>query len=173
MNQINTTCSSGFAVAVVTASARKVRQIMRWPLRKLDKPCRSYRKQRRAAAAVEFAVVAPVFFLLVLGMIEYGRMVMVQQVITNASREGARRAVLDGSTAAEVQATVNTYMTSGGVSGGTVTVSPNPPNTAAFGEPVTVTVTIPFSQVSWLPSPMFLGGKTLTSATVMRRESVQ
>ncbi len=39
---------------------------------------------------MEFAVVAPVFLLLVFGMIEYGRMVMVQQVITNASREGAR-----------------------------------------------------------------------------------
>jgi Flp pilus assembly protein TadG len=110
---------------------------------------------------------------MVLGMIEYGRMVMVQQVITNASREGARKAVLDGSTTAEVQATVTNYMTSGGVSGGTVTVSPNPPSTAAFGDPVTVTVSIPFSQVSWLPSPMFLGGKTLNSATVMRRESVQ
>ncbi len=51
---------------------------------------------------MEFAVVAPVFLLLVFGMIEYGRMVMVQQVITNASREGARVAVLDGSTAVDV-----------------------------------------------------------------------
>ena len=31
-------------------------------------------------------------------MIEYGRMVMVQQILTNASREGARAAVLDGAT---------------------------------------------------------------------------
>ncbi len=45
---------------------------------------------------MEFAVVAPLFLVFVFGMIEYGRMVMVQQVITNASREGARRAVLDG-----------------------------------------------------------------------------
>ena len=70
---------------------------------KLDKPCRSYRKKRRGAAAVEFAVVAPIFLLLVFGMIEYGRMVMVQQVLTNASREGARVAVLDGSTAQQVR----------------------------------------------------------------------
>ena len=41
-------------------------------------------------------MVAPVLFLIVFGMIEFGRMVMVQQVITNASREGARVAVLDG-----------------------------------------------------------------------------
>jgi Flp pilus assembly protein TadG len=71
--------------------------------------CRSYREQRRGAAAVEFAVVAPVFILLVLGMLEYGRMIMVQQVITNASREGARRAVLDGATVESVTAAMTSY----------------------------------------------------------------
>ena len=140
---------------------------------KLEKHCRSYRRQRRAAAVVEFAIVAPVFFLLVLGMVEYGRMVMVQQVITNASREGARQAVLDGATSAEVSALVNSYLASGAISGATVTVAPDPPTGAEFGDPVTVAVSIPFSQVSWLPSPMYLGGKTLTASTVMRRESVQ
>jgi Flp pilus assembly protein TadG len=140
---------------------------------KLERPCRLYRRNRRAAAAVEFALVAPVFFLLVFGMIEYGRMVMVQQVITNASREGARVAVLDGSTTAEVTDTVTSYLTSGSISGGTVTVSPNPPSNAEFGDPVTVSVSIPFSQVSWLPSPMYLGATTLTATTIMRREAVQ
>jgi Flp pilus assembly protein TadG len=114
-----------------------------------------------------------VFFLLVFGMIEYGRMVRVQQILTNASREGARQAVLDGATTSAVQSTVNSYLSSGSISGATVTVSPNPPTNAEFGDPVTVTVSIPFSQVSWLPSPMYLGGKTLTATTVMRRESVQ
>ncbi|MDP6444580.1 MAG: pilus assembly protein [Pirellulaceae bacterium] len=42
---------------------------LRAPCRKLDKLCRSFRKQRRGASAVEFAVVAPVFFLLVFGMV--------------------------------------------------------------------------------------------------------
>ena len=40
-------------------------------------------------------------------MIEYGRMVMVYQVLTNASREGARVAVLDGATTSSVQPTSN------------------------------------------------------------------
>jgi Flp pilus assembly protein TadG len=141
---------------------------------KLEKPCRSYRRNRRAAAAVEFALVAPLFFLLILGMIEYGRMVMVQQVITNASREGARQAVLDGATTAQIQTLVNDYLTMGQISpaSATVTVAPSPPTDAGFGDPVTVTVAIPFNQVSWLPSPMYLGGKTLSATTVMRRESV-
>jgi Flp pilus assembly protein TadG len=138
---------------------------------KVDKPYRLYRKKRLATAAVEFAVVAPVFLLMVFGMIEYGRMVMVYQVLTNASREGARAAVLDGATTSSVTASVNSYMTSAMITGQTVTVSPNPPSNAEYGDPVTVTVSIPFNQVSWLPSPMYLGGKTLSSATVMRRET--
>ncbi len=139
---------------------------------KLERPCRLFRRNRRATAAVEFAVVAPVFLLLVFGMIEYGRMVMVYQVLTNASREGARVAVLDGATTASVTSQVNTYLSNGTITGATVTVTPNPPSTAEYGDPVTVTVSIPFSQVSWLPSPMYLGGKTLTSSTVMRRETM-
>lgn len=133
---------------------------------------RHIRKRRRGAAAVEFAVVLPVFVILVFGMIEYGRMVMVQQVITNASREGARKAVLDGATTSSVQTAVTSYLTSAKVNGGSAAVSPDP-TTAASGDPITVTVNIPFSAVSWLPSPMYLGGKTLSASTTMRRESVE
>ena len=126
-------------------------------------------------AAVEFAVVAPVFFLLIFGMIEYGRMVMVQQVITNASREGARLAVLDGANFEEINSQVNDYLNSASINAvnAMVTVEPDPPSSAGFGEPITVSVSIAFSKVSWLPSPMYLGGKTLTATTVMRRESTQ
>ncbi len=145
---------------------------------KLERVCRSYRKKRHrrnriGAAAVEFAVVAPVFLLFVFGMIEYGRMVMVQQVITNAAREGARLAVLDGTEGQDVIDLVNTFLSSGSIEGATVAVVPPNPDDAAFGEPVTVTVDIEFSQVSWLPSPMYLGNRTLQATTVMRRESVQ
>jgi Flp pilus assembly protein TadG len=135
---------------------------------------RSARKRRRGAAAVEFAIVLPVFVILVFGMIEYGRMVMVQQVITNASREGARRAVLDGATASAVQTAVASYLTNASVNGANqAVVSPANLATAASGDPITVTVSVPFSAVSWLPSPMYLGGKTLSATTTMRRESVE
>ena len=122
---------------------------------------------------MEFAVVAPILFLLVFGMIEYGRLVMVQQVLTNATREGARKGVLDGSTTSEVETTVTNYLTSANISGATVTITPNPPNSAGFGEPVTVSVSIPFDQVSWLPAPMFLGGVDMAATSVMRHETAQ
>jgi Flp pilus assembly protein TadG len=140
---------------------------------KLEKLCRLCRRNRRGAAAVEFAVVAPLFFLMVFGMIEFGRMIMVQQVITNASREGARMGVLDGATTASVQAAVQNYLQGASVQGAQVTVNPDPPSSAGYGAPVTISVSVNFNQVSWLPSPMFLGGQALSATSVMRRETVQ
>jgi Flp pilus assembly protein TadG len=116
--------------------------------------------------------VAPVFFLLVFGMIEYGRMVMVQQILTNASREGARLAVLDGITTTNVLTTVDHYLAGVGISGAAVSVTTNPPVAPDFAESMTVSVQIPFDQVSWLPSPMFLDGVQMTATTTMRREAV-
>jgi Flp pilus assembly protein TadG len=117
-----------------------------------------------------------VFFLLVFGMVEYGRMIMVQQVITNAAREGARVGVLDGSALSDVTTAVNNYLTASKIPTGLsneITVTPNPPSSQTTGNPVTVTVTIPFNKVSWLPTPLYLGSTTLTATSVMRREGVQ
>lgn len=116
---------------------------------------------------------APLFIMLVFGMVEYGRMVMVQQLLTSAGREGARMGVLDGMTVDRVTTTVTSYLEESSVPGATVTVSPSPLSSARYGDPVTVKVSVPFDSVSWLPSPMYLGGKTLTSVAVMRRETPQ
>ncbi len=131
------------------------------------------RAARRAASAVEFAIVAPIFFLVVLGIIEFGRMAMVQQMLTNAAREGCRIAVLDGSTTASVRTKVNQYLNSGRITGATIRVTPDPPSTAKFNESVTVAVSIPFTRVSWLRAPFFLGGRTLQAQAIMRRETVE
>ncbi len=141
----------------------------------LEKTCRTCRRNRQGAAAVEFAVVAPLFFLMVFGMIEFGRAIMVQQILTNAVREGARVAVLDSPTptAGPVASTVTTYLRNAGISGATVTISPAEPTTAGYGAPVTVSVQVPYRNVSWLP-PILLGSNTtLRASTVMRRETVQ
>ena len=127
------------------------------------------RRHRRGASIVEFAVVAPIFFLFVFGMIEFGRMLMVQQLITNAAREGARVAILPGSTTSQVNTAVTNYLT-GSVSGATISVNPDPPTSATYGSAVTVTVSVPFSSVSWTPKPFFLGSTTMKTQCVMRTE---
>ena len=53
---------------------------------------RSRPASRRAAAAVEFAFVFPLLFLLILGVWELGRVIQVQQVMLSSARDGARLA---------------------------------------------------------------------------------
>src|SRR3989304_5166188 len=88
---------------------------------KLERVNQICRRKRRGVAAVEFAIVAPIFFLLVFGMIEFGRVIMVKQIITNASREGAPLAVLDQTTHQEVLDKVEDYLTSAKIYGADVT----------------------------------------------------
>jgi Flp pilus assembly protein TadG len=135
---------------------------------------RAARKNRRwsarsGVAAVEFAFVAPLFFMLVLGIIEIGRAIMVQQVLVNASRVGAREAALLTSTQSGVESAVTEYANGVGIHGVTVSVSPDP-GTATAGQPITVGASIAFSNVSWLGTPWIMGGKTLSSTSTMRKE---
>jgi len=50
------------------------------------------RENQRGVAAVEFALVLPILVLLLVGIVEFSMLLYNQQVITNASREGARAA---------------------------------------------------------------------------------
>ena len=127
--------------------------------------------RRRGVAAVEFAIVAPMLVILAFGIIEVGRLMVVQQLLTNASREGARQAVVHSATGMNVESIVTDYLKNGTVSEANVTVTPSNLTTLGFGEPVTVSVSVPFDRVSWLPSPFFFQGRTLSAETTMRAES--
>jgi len=50
-------------------------------------------RQRRGAAAIEFALVFSLLLVLVMGIVDMGHAWYLKQVLTNASREGARYAV--------------------------------------------------------------------------------
>jgi Flp pilus assembly protein TadG len=127
---------------------------------------------RLGAAATEFAIVAPVFFMMIIGFLEFGRALMVQQVLINASRVGARQAITTGATTTEVESAVADYTAGVTVDGVDVSVSPDP-SSAAPGTAITVTTSVPFSEVSWLASPWFLEGKTLTASSQMRKEGFE
>ena len=80
---------------------------------------------------VEMALVLPLFLTLILGMIEFGRAMMIANLVTNAAREGARMAVLDGSSNTTVTDGIKTFLQSAiGVTvlssdiGVTITVTP-------------------------------------------------
>ncbi len=88
---------------------------------------------------VEFALVLPVLLMLILGGIELGRGLHLKSLLTHASREGARAAAV-GNTDAE-QVTIDA---TGGLDPAQLVVTINPDPCVA-GDPVTVTVSYPFS----------------------------
>ena len=126
--------------------------------------------RRAGSAVVEFAVIAPLMFLVVFGVIELGRAMAVQETVTSASREACRVAVVDGRTKSDATDRITSMMSSAGIAGYTVAFSPDPPSSAREGTPVIVTVQIPFNNVTWLPSPQFLRNRVLRGSTTLSRE---
>ena len=136
---------------------------------------RHWRPSRLGTAAVEFALVAPVFFLFVIGLIELGRMVMVQQALTNAAREGCRTAVLATTIdSADVDAAVRDYLESVMSSAASadqlrVTV-PAGLAVAASGTDLTVAVEVDYQDVSWLPFRYLGLNPTIAAEQIGKRE---
>jgi Flp pilus assembly protein TadG len=63
----------------------------------------------KGASAVELALLLPLLVLLIFGMLEFGLLMYNQQVLTNASREGARAGIVRNATDAQIRTTVSTY----------------------------------------------------------------
>ena len=55
---------------------------------------RALRADSRGQALLEFALILPILLMLVLGIIEFGRIWNINQMVSDTTREGARRAVL-------------------------------------------------------------------------------
>jgi Flp pilus assembly protein TadG len=64
-------------------------------------------------ALVETALTLPLLLFISISIIEFGRAYQAWQVVTNASREGARIAVLPGTTDAAVTSRVQQYLEAG------------------------------------------------------------
>ena len=138
--------------------------------------------KRRGAAVVEFAVVAPVLFLVIFGIIEFGRAMMVSHLVNNAARAGARKAILESSSNSEVEQVVKDFCTSGlGVDSDdvsvTITITAASGNDDPGGEIANaqaedlceVAVQVPLDKVSLMP-PKSLGGVQITGRCSMQHE---
>lgn len=129
---------------------------------------RTYR--RRASAAVETAVVAPLVVTAMLGMMEIGYAFMVRQTVTLASREGARAAALPGGTQTDVDTAVDNTMGSANLTGYTTTS--NVSSLDASDTEVWVEVSLPFNRASFTGQLLGGGSFNISSRTTMRREGV-
>lgn len=105
------------------------------------------RFRRRATALVEFALVAPMLFTILFGIVEYGYVYMVRQTMTNAAREGCRVGILQSTSEADVLSIVDTMMAPTGVSTYATVFTP-----ATADDPInTVVISTTYDAISLLP----------------------
>jgi Flp pilus assembly protein TadG len=124
---------------------------------------------------VEFALVSLAFFMLVLGLVEFGRACMVVELLTEAARRGCRAGIIENTSSASIKSAATDYLTSVGINGETAGVSVNDQpvdtvdaqNYPAYTE-ITVIVTVPVSSVTWVPAGYLSGN--LQGQFTMRRE---
>ena len=152
-------------------------------------------KKQNGASAVEFAVILPFLVMLVFGIIEFGLMLYNKQVLTNASREGARAAIVGNCAAgtemprktdAEIGQIVIDYcidpddttkkrlisFTPWTPDDILTTINPSPSDcTVGFGDDVTVTVDWNYTFLLPYLLGYFNPTKQLRANTVMKMES--
>ena len=124
----------------------------------------------RAAALVEFAMVAPILFLLLFGIVDFGRAFFTMNNLYSAVREGARFASVQGNPAntGAIQARVQQYVASfgGAAPTGTVTLDAAPPATSL----ITVSIVgYQFNPITPLPSMINQTLTTLPTVTAVYR----
>lgn len=149
-------------------------------------------KNRKGAEAIEFAFIFPIYFMVVMGIIEFGRAYQVAQWLTQAAREGGRLAMLyavisqadrnlgitSGNNKVEVD--VKNFLRAAGVDGTTVTiegVDDAGNSTGSFniddygvvaGEYFKVRVTVPYGNVK-LITPIFMSDTEILSGEIVLR----
>lgn len=133
----------------------------------------SLKQPRAGVATVELAIVSPIIFMVIFTAIEFGRMFMAIHGLEEAAREGCRTAIVAGATSQEVEQAVADRLTTFGIAGYEVELEPNSPYDACQGEPYSVTITVGYASISWLPSPQFLNDIILTGSCTLPRETDQ
>jgi Flp pilus assembly protein TadG len=134
-------------------------------------------RNERGQALLETAITLPIILLVCVAIFEFGRAYQVQQVLTNAAREGARVACLPGTTDAQVNSIVRDYLTGGGLT----PVDPAVVRDVPFNGNTTasrVTISYPFNFMVLNPvarlitrtSTLGAGVLTMQAATLMRNE---
>jgi len=128
----------------------------------------------RGAAATEFALLLPVFLLILFGIIEFGMIMYGREVVTNAAREGARAGIVQGPpkrTAGDITTIANNYLTGTGINQADVTFTPAG---VGLASPNTLTVTAVYNYNFLIPYiPNVLGVPNplvITTQAVMRHE---
>jgi Flp pilus assembly protein TadG len=138
------------------------------PAAHTEPPAGERRSRTRGQAMVEFTLILPLLMLLILGIYQFGQTYADYIQVTNAARDGGRKALVSRSDVNGVADVVTAAKNATwwlDKSQTTVTVSPGQP--WAEGQTVTVTVTYPYS-INLLG--LVVSSGTLKSTTTVRME---
>ena len=129
-------------------------------------------RDKRGQSLVEFAMCAVLVLMMLLVLIEFGRMVLVYTTVCNAARIGVRFAMVHGSdnlvTTTQIQTVVNDYLGAAAIDTASATVTPSYPGYLSCGAgsklpgcPVRVTVSYPYQpMVSYFPFSVTLASQS-------------
>ena len=125
---------------------------------------------RTGAAMVEFAICAPLLFLLFFASMEFCRVAMIRHTADNAVYEGCRVGIIPGATNAEVVAEAQLILNSLALTNVGVNVTPAVIDKDT--DEVTVRVTVPLDDNAWVPN-QFVAGRTIDRQLTLRREGIR
>lgn len=100
-------------------------------------------KDTRGQSLVEFALVVPVLMIILIAIVEFGRLWMTVNVLTSAAREGVRIAAITAPSTSAARSAAQNVLNGGQVKGATISVSG--PNGASE---VQVTVQVQYSPIT-------------------------
>ena len=129
---------------------------------------RRQKKSRAGASLVEFALVLPVFILMLFICIEFARLNMIRNLAQDAAYYASRHCIVPGATEAEAIAEAQRILNSMGTRGATIVINDGQgldENSAS----VKVQITVPLAANALLTS-RFTNDIVLTSESVMRTE---
>ena len=123
----------------------------------------------RGAALLETALTLPIVLMICVGIFEFGRAYQTWQLLTNAAREGARVAVVGGTTDLDIETAVRTYMAAERLgNAGTAPIAVNRKVALGSNTGTEVTIQYPFSFILLDPAVRFVRpASTTTGAPLM------
>jgi Flp pilus assembly protein TadG len=130
------------------------------------------RGARRASAAVEFAIVAPVFVGLILGTVECSRGLWAKEVLSDAARRACRTGCQPDASSAAITKDINDILKDNNIdyTAATITILVNDvaadASTAQQDDKISVKVSIPVSKIM-IVTAIFLKSTSIESATVV------
>lgn len=134
-----------------------------------------WRRDDRGQALVEFALIMPFLLLFLVGIVEFGRAWNQHQVITDAAREGARKAVVFDAavTVDTVESTIKRALAAAGINPAGATITGQGTWLLESNKNATVSISLPYRFIFFGALKQWTTGEStvlLQTSVTMRNE---